>query len=55
MKVSYLTDPQVREEYLRLLTRIDEYTYEITIEGIIKDKYEFWSWLGYDKHEIPDY
>ena len=49
MRVSYLTDAQVREAYLLLLTRIDSYWYlndEVNV---------FWKELGYERDEIPEF
>lgn len=54
MKVSYLTDTQCREAYLLLLTRIDSYLWEY---GAVtkEDVQEFWSALGYEADETPEY
>jgi hypothetical protein len=50
MKVSYLTDAQVREAYLLLLTRIDSYRYLNHV-----NKEDFWKDLDYERDEIPEF
>ena len=50
MKVSYLTDVQVREQYLLLLSRIDEHIWDRSLK-----RDEFWFNLGYSRDEIPDW
>ena len=50
MRVSYLTDAQVREAYLLLLTRIEEHMWDQSL-----DKMKYWKELGYEGHEIPEY
>jgi hypothetical protein len=50
MRVSYLTDAQVREAYLLLLTRIEEHMWMCSL-----DKIKYWEELGYERDEIPEY
>ena len=50
MRVSYLTDAQVREAYLLLLTRI-----ECDIWDKSLDKVKYWKELGYERDEIPEF
>jgi hypothetical protein len=53
MNVSYLTDAQVRSEYLELLESIDEM---LDLNGANDDAIVlFWKGLGYAEHEIPEY
>ena len=49
MRVSYLTDQQVREQYLKLLDGISHLIWD---KGLDKDT--FWKALGYDIWEIPE-
>jgi hypothetical protein len=50
MRVSYLTDQQCREAYLRLLTRVDN-----EFGHSDKEYKNFWNRLGYSDGEIPQY
>jgi hypothetical protein len=56
MNVSYLTDTEVRREYLRLLQAIDSMlTKDYTTVYDPKVTEAFWESLGYSVAEIPQY
>lgn len=53
MKISYLTDAQVRATLVTLLERIDEKYWTEDGECGIGGLNEFWEGLGYDVREEP--
>jgi hypothetical protein len=57
MNVSYLTDTEVRREYLMLLQAIDEKINTETApwNPISVAQKAFWESLGYSESEIPQY
>ena len=57
MNVSYLTDTEVRREYLMLLQAIDERISSDALSSGDVSLYQesFWESLGYSKSEIPQY
>jgi hypothetical protein len=57
MNVSYLTDTEVRREYLMLLQAIDEKINTETApwNPISVAQEAFWESLGYSESEIPQY
>lgn len=56
MKVSYLTDQQVRAEYLKLLNRLEDHIASqlMTPDTEFDSREDFWSDLGYLETEIPE-
>ena len=57
MNVSYLTDTEVRREYLMLLQAIDEKLNTETApwNSMSAAQAAFWESLGYSECEIPQY
>lgn len=53
MRVSYLKDSEIREEYLLLLTRIDNKL--DTLFNSKLDRKNWWKDLGYEESEIPEF
>ena len=54
MNISYLTDAQVRGEYLKLLECLDLALHQCDMVDV-SDVADFWKGLGYEDHEIPEY
>ncbi len=53
MRVSYLTDQQVRSEFVKMLNLIDELISDREGEPEFETPEQFWNELGYSNGEIP--